>query len=354
MKLDGGFLNPLRRNVEQMGATWRDFDLQVTFESAEIDKELHRGITIDVDEIEFNDKILTYDGRQVLLYIPDQGINFEQVVKNPEKGRRFHIADCNTLKIMREKNRFDRYVVTNNLSGFFDITGLDQYGREQNGRAALKVCMNCLTLLNYKGFGIHHDKRVFQNFSLEEFFEDYSTYFKFHPKHDQPYGSGYTEDWENISRRYRESKHYHCESCGIDLSRHKRLLVTHHINGIKTDNSESNLKALCVDCHRKQPFHSHLFVSRDEILTIYRLRDEQGKNSVVNWQDVYRLVDKALYGVVEFLQAQKSSLPQIGYRVDTDIYVDLAWPQQKKAVNVDHIFITDWDIKRPHEILQKV
>ena len=353
MKLDLGFLESLRRNVEQMGAKWRDFDLQVKFESAEIDKELDRGIAIGVDEIEFNDKILTYEGRQVLLYIPDQGRNFENILINPEKGRRFHVADCKTLKSMREQNRFDRYVVTNNLSGLFDITGIGIDGKEREGKAELKVCQNCLRLLNYKGFATHRNMAIFKNFNLEEFFEDYSTYFRFHPKYEKPYGSAYVEDWEKISRQYREANHYRCESCGIDLSHHKRLLTTHHINGVKSDNDENNLKALCVDCHRKQPYHSHLFISREEMLTIYRLRHEQNKNYVSDWQDVYRLVDKAFYGVVEFLQAEKSPLPEVGYPVDHHTYVDLAWPAQKKAANVNHVIVNGWTIKRPHDILHK-
>ena len=326
--------------------------MSVKFESTQIDKELDRGISITAEEIEFNDKILTYSGRQVLLYIPDQGKNLETVIRYPEKGRRFHVADCKTLQGMREQNRFDRYVVTNNLTGLFDVTGLDSLGREKEGKASLKICQNCLTTLNYKGFALNKDMHIFHNFSLEEFFEDYSTYFKFHPKHTKPYGSGYSEDWEEISYRYKTSQGYRCESCGIDLRHHKRLLVTHHINGVKSDNSESNMLALCVDCHRKQEFHSHLFVSRDDMLTLYRLRATQHKNSVSSWNDVYRLVDKALYGVVDYLKTQNSLLPKVGYAVNEDSYVDLAWTHTHKAISVDALQVDGWIINRPHEMIE--
>ncbi|WPU32705.1 HNH endonuclease [Pseudoalteromonas piscicida] len=66
--------------------------------------------------------------------------------------------------------------------------------------------------------------------------------------------------------------HYTCEQCGVELSQYKRLLHTHHINGVKTDNSISNLRALCLDCHKKQPKHEHMHVTHNDQLIINQLR----------------------------------------------------------------------------------
>jgi hypothetical protein len=38
----------------------------------------------------------------------------------------------------------------------------------------------------------------------------------------------------------------------------KDLLHVHHINGVKSDNSEMNLRVLCQYCHGEQPNHEHM------------------------------------------------------------------------------------------------
>lgn len=69
---------------------------------------------------------------------------------------------------MRQKNRFERYHATNRVDGLFEID--DGLGRSQD--VALKVCMNCLERLNYKGSIDKQQKRViFKSFSLNEFFQ---------------------------------------------------------------------------------------------------------------------------------------------------------------------------------------
>lgn len=64
---------------------------------------------------------------------------------------------------------------------------------------------------------------------------------------------GYTKDWQQISTNYKEKHNYTCEKCGLSITNpfDKRFIHVHHINGIKTDNNESNLKCLCIECHSK-------------------------------------------------------------------------------------------------------
>ncbi|RUM46138.1 MAG: hypothetical protein DSY46_00745 [Hydrogenimonas sp.] len=332
----------LKRCIEQMGAEPVEFNIgKVSFEDPEIDAQLEVGIAIKSDEVQFTDRVLSYYGRQVLLYIPDQGKKIDKVLLNPEEGRRFHVADCETLEKMRRENRFDRYIVTNDLSGAFKVHGIDKFtGEERHGIAHLKVCKNCLKALNYKGYCVKPksaQNEIFRTFNLSEFFEDYSTLFKQLPKRfNAIYASNYPDNWKEISRNYRESKHYICESCHTNFAEHKNLLVTHHINGVKSDNFFSNLKALCLDCHRKEPKHDHLFISREDMETIYRLRRVQGKMVIRTWEDAFKLSDKALHGFLEAMRAKGKEIPEIGYfhtlPNGDDILLDIAWPHRKQAV----------------------
>ena len=76
----------------------------------------------------------------------------------------------------------------------------------------------------------------------------------------------YTADWSQRSESYKEKQGWRCEECGDYFSDRKNELHTHHINAIKYDNREENLKALCEECHAKQ--HTHRSVPlRERIKT---------------------------------------------------------------------------------------
>ena len=336
MKLNVDF-SSLHECIDRMGALDSDFSLDVKFDS--IDIQLDSGIDINLTDIENTEGILSYKGRQVLLYIPDQGGNIAGVFENPENGRRFHVADCSTLKQMRERNRFDRYVVTNNLSGIFKVSGVDNItGQHLEGEAGLKVCKNCLKSLNYDGYAIDIPKRnsIFNAFSINTFFETYSTVFKFLPKRSKGiYAANYSKDWKEISKKYRNKMNYICERCHTDFSHNKNLLHTHHISGVKSDNRDGNLKALCADCHRKEPMHEHIFIDHDDMLKIYELRRLQGKITTNSWNEIFKLADTSLHGYLKYVQNSHSEIPELGYIIGHNgkkIVLDLAWPHKKVAV----------------------
>ncbi|MDL2271586.1 HNH endonuclease [Desulfovibrio sp. OttesenSCG-928-I05] len=99
------------------------------------------------------------------------------------------------------------------------------------------------------------------------------------PLQDANYSDGYTPDWSNISREYREKHLYTCEECGVDLSSEPYLLHTHHINRDKGDNREKNLIALCASCHKKQPYHEQrVSVAESDLRKLDLLREQQGLN----------------------------------------------------------------------------
>jgi hypothetical protein len=89
MKIRTDFVS-LWQSVKQMGAKERDFTFDiVNSQDIEIDDQLERGIEIKLDDLETTGGLLSYKGRQILLYIPDQGRSISDVLADPEKGRKF-------------------------------------------------------------------------------------------------------------------------------------------------------------------------------------------------------------------------------------------------------------------------
>ena len=332
-------LGRLWANVTNMGAEPVDFDLVAVWDDSDIefDNELsNSGIEVNLEDLESEEGLLSVRGRQVILFIPDHAFRIEKVLMDPSQGNKFHIADCKTLDTMRERKRFERYKVTNNLSGVFDIFGIDQLRKPVEAAVELNVCKNCLNMLNYKSAttsNVTQRNAIVSDFSVEEFFSTYSSIFKFLPKQHIDYAEkGYSDDWKDVSSRVRKQANYICSSCGVDLTNKKNLLHVHHVNGVKSDNSSSNLIVLCADCHKKEPYHGHLFIKRDDIRLINRLRKEQKVIGDASWDLIYKYADTAVHGILNLCQKKNYPPPVVGCDLtDNDgrivAEIELGWPE---------------------------
>ncbi|MCR9105770.1 MAG: HNH endonuclease [Gammaproteobacteria bacterium] len=358
MKIKADF-SDLWDSVKRMGSHNVEFDITAEHsDDLELDAELSStaGRDVVLDDLNTDNGVLSVEGRQVLLFIPDHGRNIDEVLAGREEGRKFHVADCRTLESMREQKRFDRYKATYNIGGKFQIYGVSYAdGIKREGEIELHVCKNCLSYLNYQGYcgAIGAAKmEIYKQFSIAEFLSTYSTLFKNMPaQHQLADLGGYSDNWKEISDRYRASVNFRCESCKVDLNAHPGFLHTHHINGNKHENHTANLMALCLDCHRKQPKHGYMRVTHDSMVTINQLRKEQGQlEASAGWDQVIRLADKALDGLLRNYASKGMLPPEVGYEIlgaDDEIVaeLELAWPTSKRGIAISEI-----DLKAANEL----
>ncbi|MDN3696190.1 HNH endonuclease [Vibrio cortegadensis] len=334
MKLSVSFKN-LKAAVSVMGPEEKGlFNLAYQETSIEkLDLELAIGKDVELKDVDVDSGLLSYKGRNVSLYIKANGTS-----------ARFHIADCKTLQSMRANGRFERYVVTNDTSGEFVVSS--SYGET---KAKLKVCQNCLRQLNYKGCNTGTPiSSVVQQFDMAEFFATYSSFFPHLPSRKaETAETGYTEDWAKVSSHYRVEKNFECEQCNVNLRSNRSLLHVHHISGVKSNNKASNLKALCIDCHSKQPMHSHMALSHSERQLINQLRQAQGLlGDLSGWQEIFDYSDPGIHGVLHACKQFGTTLPEVAFYIadsfgDITAKVELAWPKHKFGIAISSNDIED-------------
>lgn len=180
--------------------------------------------------------VLGDDGveRQVFLYKKDYHLL--------DYGKpRFHICKCQIIQEFINSGGFNAHYVRAN-SEPVPVTDLDDYFTQKK-ISELPLCTYCKRM--YIGQYIT-DSTEFVN--LLRTANDSQTEDTQEVELDL---FGYTRDWDEISKAYREAHQYTCERCGlkIDDTYDRQYIHVHHINGNKLNNKEENLKCLCIYCH---------------------------------------------------------------------------------------------------------
>lgn len=238
------------------------FSFNTDWETIEIS-----GITITPLDKNFSIKNneLFYKNTKVLLYIRDQAMygQPEDALKNYKSAYKFHLSWCQTLQTMFNSGKYEKYVVSTRQDDVLLVRAIGSNNKVYESEQKLHVCRYCLSTLNYKGYRYAtkaQKDKIYNEFSLKEFFNVQNSDYSFHdmPKHDEYSAKTniYPDNWEHVSELHRKLCHYRCERCGKDCSHDHSLLHVHHKNGNKQDIRQSNLIALCLECHISE--HPHM------------------------------------------------------------------------------------------------
>lgn len=164
---------------------------------------------------------------------------------------KFHICRCDTINDFIRNGGFREHYVRAN-SDPVPVQNMDD-GYKELEVYDLPLCRNCSRMISQYGYMTSSDfvEILREARGTEEV-----------PEVQEVDIFGYTRDWEEISRKYREAHNYTCERCGlrIDDLYDRQYIHCHHRDGNKLNNNTNNLECLCIECHSQvDERHRHNF-----------------------------------------------------------------------------------------------
>lgn len=168
--------------------------------------------------------------RQVFLYKKDYRLK--------EFGKpRFHICNCSVIQDFIAAGRFRQHYVRAN-SEPVPVIDLND-GRRLKQISGLPLCTYCSRMVGQvNAANSTNFVKILQSANNQTGQKDVDIF-------------GYTRDWEDISRTYREKHNYICEHCSLEITDgyDRQYIHVHHKDKNKLNNNESNLQCLCIYCH---------------------------------------------------------------------------------------------------------
>lgn len=235
--------SPLRNHLIQLG---------YIVEQAQGYREI-RPEEVTIDSINRGELEVTEQG----IYVIGPGDQRQQVFMYKRDYRlerfgkpKFHICHCDTIADFIANGGFREHYVRAN-SEPVPVYNMDD-GMDEVMVNELPLCKNCIRkLTEYRGIESSSEfVEILREARAAE--ED--------PEVHEVDIFGYTRDWDDISRAYREAHDYTCERCGlrIDDLFDRQYMHCHHKDENKLNNRESNLECLCLRCHSEvDEYHRH-------------------------------------------------------------------------------------------------
>ena len=115
--------------------------------------------------------ILRWKGEAVVLYIRDQ----TSVPSHGVSTYKFHLSECSTIRSMRSRSLYGRYVVSNRDDGRFPAKA-SGWHRDTTRLVRMQVCRNCLKSVDWDGYGSAtylDQEQIVQRFDIRAYFDVY-------------------------------------------------------------------------------------------------------------------------------------------------------------------------------------
>lgn len=225
--------------------------------------------------------VIAFARKPVFLYIRDHTRLMSTSNESAWERKRIHFTYCQALIDKERNGQLNQYRVTNRVDNRYSIDYRD--GVREMLLYPCGFCLDKSRYLCYKYDDMSPEQRgrIVKSFdartALElvgRYIEEFQTWLDSKEMRGAGSKTGYPENWGDLSDLYRRSKNYICERCGVDLSSHRRLCDTHHVNSDKRDSRSGNLQCLCKLCHGE--IHSHYTIASDDRRLVESIRRGQG------------------------------------------------------------------------------